>query len=159
MKVILLHDVAGLGRAGDVKEVANGYARNYLMPKGLVEVASPSALANLQQRVAAERRRVEKQRATEQALADRLNQVHLTFRARAGAHDRLYGSITSSDVAEALKQREGLDVDRRTIRLSEPIRTTGTFTVPIHVAPQLEATITVEVIAQEAAPSEVSAAQ
>jgi len=157
MKVILLHDVPGVGHAGDVKEVANGYGRNYLLPKGLAELASPAALANLQQRVAAERRRIEKRHAAEQALADRLNQVRLTFSARVGSRERLYGSITSSDIAAALKQNEDLDIDRRTIRLAEPIRTLGTFEVPVHVAPQLEARITVEVVSDEAGVSKAAA--
>jgi large subunit ribosomal protein L9 len=159
MKVILLQDIAGLGRAGDVKEVANGYARNYLLPKGLVEPATPGALANLQQRVAAQQRRLEKQRAEQQALAERLNQVSLTFRARVGSKNRLYGSITSADIADALKQCEGLSIDRRAIRLADPIRTTGTFSVPVHIAPQLEATLTIEVVGDEAAEPKAATAQ
>src|SRR5215831_4212362 len=92
MKIILLQDVEGLGKAGDLKDVANGYARNYLLPKKLAAGATPQLLANHQQRIAAEQRKLEKQAEQNRQQADRLSQVTLTFKARVGGQGRLYGS-------------------------------------------------------------------
>src|SRR5579875_2510825 len=103
MKVILLRDVEGLGKAGDLKEVANGYARNYLLPRRLAAGATPSLLANRDQRIAAEKRRLEKAAEANRQLAERLAEITLTFKARVGRQGRLYGSITSQDIAAALR--------------------------------------------------------
>lgn len=146
MKVILLQNVEGLGAAGDLKEVANGYARNYLLPRRLAAGATPALVANRAQRVAAEQRRREKQDETNRQLAERLGQVALTFKARVGSQGRLYGSITSQDIASALRSAENLTIDRRSIELPEPIRTPGTFSIPVRVASGLEPTLTVKVI-------------
>ena len=150
MKVILLQDVEGQGKAGDLKDVADGYARNYLLPKGLAAPATPALLANRAQRIAAEQRRLEKQAEQNRQQAQRLSEVTLTFRARVGREGRLYGSITSQDIASGLREAEGIVIDRRMIVLPEPIRSTGTFTVPIKVAPKLEPKITVNVIDENA---------
>ena len=156
MKVILLQDVEGLGKAGDLKDVANGYARNYLLPRQLAAGATPSLVANRQQRIAAEQRKLEKQADQNRQQAERLGQVSLTFKARVGREGRLYGSITSQDIAAGLRDAEGIIIDRRMIDLPEPIRTTGTFTVPVKIAQKLAPKITVNVVDQSegAAPSE-----
>jgi large subunit ribosomal protein L9 len=126
MKVILLQDVEGLGKAGDLKDVANGYARNYLLPRRLAAGATPSLLANRQQRIPAEQRRREKQVELDRQKAERLGQVSLTFKARVGKQGRLYGSITSQDIAAGLRESEGIIVDRRMIDLPNSIRTIDT---------------------------------
>jgi len=146
MKVILLQDVDGLGKAGDLKEVANGYARNYLLPRQLAAGATPGLVANRKQRVASEQRKIEKQAETNQQQAERLGQVSLTFKARVGRQGRLYGSITSQDIAAGLRETEGITIDRRMIDLPEPIRAIGTFQVPVKIAQKLEPKITVNVI-------------
>ncbi len=146
MKVILLQDVEGLGKAGDLKEVANGYARNYLLPRQIAAGATPSLVANRKQRIAAEQRKLEKQAELSRQQAERIAQVTLTFKARVGSQGRLYGSITSQDIAAGLRDAEGISIDRRMIELPNPIRATGTFTVPVKVAPKLEPTITVNVV-------------
>lgn len=146
MKVILLQDVEGLGKAGDLKEVANGYARNYLLPRQFAAGATPALIANRKQRVASEQRKLEKQAGLDRQQAERLSQVSLTFKARVGRQDRLYGSITSQDIAAGLREAEGITVDRRAIDLPDPIRALGTFQVPIKIAPKLEPKITVRVI-------------
>jgi len=151
MKIILLQDVEGLGKAGDLKEVANGYARNYLLPRRLAAGATPSLVANRSQRIAAEQRKLEKQTELNRHLAERLTQITLTFKAKVGRQGRLYGSITSQDVASALQEAEGITIDRRVIDLSEPIRSLGTFSVPVKVATNQESKLTVNVI-DEAAP-------
>jgi large subunit ribosomal protein L9 len=160
MKVILLQDVEGLGKAGDLKDVANGYARNYLLPRRLAAGATPELLANHQQRIAADQRKREKQQESNQQQAERLGQVSLTFKARVGRQGRLYGSITSQDIAAGLRESEGITIDRRVIELPEPIRTLGTFKVPVRLAQKLEPEITVNVIdvsASGAAPAESAA--
>ncbi len=151
MKVILLQDVEGLGKAGDLKEVSNGYARNYLLPRQIAAGATPSLVANRKQRIAAEQRKLEKQAELNRQQAERLAQVTLTFKARVGSQGRLYGSITSQDIAAGLRDAEGIVIDRRMIDLPNPIRATGTFTVPVKVAPQLEPAITVNVVGESAA--------
>ncbi len=117
MKIILLQDVEGLGKAGDLKEVANGYARNYLLPRQFAAGATPSLIANRKQRIAAEQRKLEKQADLNRQQAERLGQVSLTFKAKVGSQGRLYGSITSQDIAAGLRDTEGITIDRRMIDL------------------------------------------
>ncbi len=150
MKVILLQNVAGLGNAGDLKEVANGYARNYLLPHQLAAGATPGLIANRTQRIAAEQRKLEKQAEAKRQQAERLGQISLTFKAKVGSQGRLYGSITSQDIASALRDAEHITVDRRVIDLQEPIRALGTFSIPVKIASQLEPKITVNVIDEKA---------
>ncbi len=154
MKVILLKDVPGLGHTGDVKDVAEGYARNYLLREQLVTPATPSALSNLKQHIAAERRRQEKIEAANQALAEQLSGITITFQARAGKGGRLYGSITSQHIADALREQNNLSIDRRSIHLPEPLRALGTYEVPVRVASGKEPRLTVVVQAAEQAESE-----
>jgi large subunit ribosomal protein L9 len=146
MKIILLQDVEGLGKAGELKDVANGYARNYLLPKKLAAGATPQLLANHQQHIAAEQRKLEKQAEQNQQQADRLSQVTLTFKARVGGQGRLYGSITSQDIAAGLRESEGITIDRRIIDLPDPIRALGTYQVPVKLAQKLAPQITVNVV-------------
>jgi large subunit ribosomal protein L9 len=146
MKVILLQDVDNLGKAGDLKDVANGYARNYLLPRKLAAGATPALLANHKQRIAAEQRRREKQAEESRQQAEQLGQVTLTFKARVGREGRLYGSITSQDIAAGLRESQGITIDRRMIDLPNPIRMVGTFKVPVKLAPKLEPELTVNVI-------------
>ena len=146
MRVILLQDVEGLGKAGDLKDVANGYARNFLLPRRLAAGATPELLANHQQRVAAVQRKIEKQAEQNRQQAERLGQISLTFKARVGRQGRLYGSITSQDIAAGLRESEGITIDRRVIELPNPIRALGTYMVPVKIAPKLEPKITVNVV-------------
>ena len=161
MKVILLQDVDNLGKAGDLKDVADGYARNYLLPRRLAAGATPTLLANHQQRIVAEKRKQEKLVETNKQQAERLGNVTLTFKARAGRQGRLYGSITSQDIAAGLRASEGITIDRRLIDLPDPIRAIGTYMVPVKVATKLQPKITVnvidEAISSEAAQNVVSA--
>ena len=146
MKVILLQNIEGLGKAGDLKDVANGYARNFLLPRKLAAGATPALMSNRDQRIAAEQRRVEKQVESKRQQAEQLAKISLTFRAKVGSQGRLYGSITSQDIASALREQENLVIDRRIIDLAEPIRSLGTFSIPVKVASQLEPKITVNII-------------
>jgi large subunit ribosomal protein L9 len=160
MKVILLQDVEGLGKAGDLKDVADGYARNYLLRRHLAAGATPTLLANHKQRIAAEQRKRERQVESNHQQAERLGQVTLTFKARAGREGRLYGSITSQDIAAGLRESEGIVIDRRLIELPNPIRSTGSYTIPVKIASQLEPKITVNVIDEAAqVPAESTATE
>lgn len=149
MKVILLQEVAGLGKPGEVKSVADGYARNYLLPNQMVTAATPSALATLGQRVAAEQRRQEKLRADLATLTDRLNQITLKFAVRVGGQNRLYGSVTNQNIVDALREQDNILVDRRSVVLSEPLRALGSFKVSVRLAQGFEPQITVELAAAE----------
>lgn len=154
MRVILLQDVDNLGKAGDLKDVADGYARNFLLPRQMAAGATASLIANRQQRIAAEQRKAEKQVEANRQQAERLGQVTLTFKARVGSQGRLYGSITSQDIAAGLRDVEGIVIDRRIIDLPDPIRTTGTFMVSLKLGKKLEPKITVNVVGES---SKVSA--
>jgi large subunit ribosomal protein L9 len=153
MKVILLQDVDGLGKVGELKDVANGYARNFLLPKKLAAGATPQLLANYQQRIAAEQRKIEKQNDQNRQQAERLGQITLTFKARVGGQGRLYGSITSQDIAAGLRESEGIQIDRRMIDLPDPIRALGTYHVPVKIAQKLTPEITVNVVDESSSDS------
>jgi large subunit ribosomal protein L9 len=137
MQAILLSEVEGLGEAGSVVNVARGYMRNYLLPRGLAEMATPARIAEIQRRE--EQRKVAEARAEEQAreLADLLGRTILTLKAKAGGDGRLFGSITSADVATAIEEARGVRIDRRNIDVDPPIRAVGTYAVPIELAPGL----------------------
>lgn len=159
MKVILLQEVPGLGKPGDVKEVANGYARNYLLPRQMVSAATGTELSNLRERVASAQRRLERQRQTNEELARRLEQVTLTFAVRVGQGERLYGSVTSQNIVDALREQEGLHIDRRLVQLRDPLRQLGDFEIGVRVAPGLEPKIKVRVVSSAALETEGAAAE
>ena len=130
MEVILKEDVAKLGSRGDVVKVAEGYGRNYLLPRKLAIQATEGNKKVIEQMKAAAVRRSAKEKAQAEELAKQFDGVSVSFSRRAGEHDQLFGSVTSSDVADAL-EKKGFNVDRRKIQLHEPLRTLGEFTVPI----------------------------
>ncbi|HZU05837.1 MAG TPA: 50S ribosomal protein L9 [Chloroflexota bacterium] len=145
MKVILREDVKGLGAAGEVKDVADGYARNYLIPRRLAVPATPAALKEVAAQQAAAARRQAQREAEARALAARLANMTLTLRARVGAQGRLYGAVTAADIADALSRELGVPFDRRRLVLEEPIRELGTHMVPVHLARDITASLTVRV--------------
>ena len=149
MKVILTQDVEQLGHAGTLHDVKPGFARNYLIPKGLAQAAAAGTIKQVQERQAAEERRLAKLEAEQQDLKNRIDGLRLEFVARAGAQGRLYGSITSADLAEQLDRRLGQPIDKRRIELPEPIRQLGTFPVPVRLHRNVTATLTVEVQAED----------
>ena len=144
MKVILIQEVPHLGRVGDQVDVARGYARNYLIPRKLaVEATSPNLRA-LEQFKAQARRREERLRQEAENLAEQLRGVILTIVRPAGEQDRLFGSVTSSDIAEALAQ-QGVQLDRKKIAMEGPIKALGTFVVPIRLYRETGVEIQVQV--------------
>jgi large subunit ribosomal protein L9 len=130
MEVILKEDVHNLGARGDVVKVTDGYGRNYLLPRKLAIEATVGNKAVIEQMKAAALRRSAKEKSQAEELAKQFDGVSVAFQRRSGEHDQLFGSVTSSDIAEALGKK-GFDVDRRKIQLHEPLKTLGEFTVPI----------------------------
>jgi large subunit ribosomal protein L9 len=143
MKVLLTETVDNLGSAGEVKKVADGYARNFLIPKGLAVPATEGALKQAELRRQAETRRQKREEVEAESLAGTLSQVTLTFQAKAGEKDKLYGSITNADIAEALEREIGRAIDKRKVELEEPIRELGSYYVPIKLLPDFAPRITV----------------
>src|SRR5206468_10844763 len=130
MEVILKEDVAQLGSRGDVVKVAEGYGRNYLLPQKLAIQANEGNKAVIVQMKAASVRRSAKEKTQAEELAKQFDGVSVSFQRRTGEHDQLFGSVTSSDVADALAKK-GFDLDRRKIQLHEPLKTLADSTVPI----------------------------
>ncbi len=149
MRVILLEDVQSLGSAGDVVEVKNGYARNYLIPRGLAQPATAGLLRQVDQiRSAAEKRRA-RELGHAESIASVLRETILEFRARAGEQNRLYGSVTNADIAEAIKEKTGIEIDRRSIRLEKPLRQLGEYDVPVRLMAGVTTQVTVRVLNEE----------
>jgi len=148
MKVIFLKDIAKVAKAGEIKQVADGYGRNFLLPRKLALLATPSALKAAEIQIQKERE--EQQRfATELSqLAQQLEGFSITFKAKVVDEDRLYGSIRDSDIADELSRLTGLDIERRKVELEEPIRQLGDYEVPIRLDKDLAPTIRV-IVAQE----------
>jgi large subunit ribosomal protein L9 len=144
MEVILKEDVPKLGSRGDVVKVAEGYGRNYLLPKKLAIEATQVNKAVIDQMKAAAVRRMHKDKAAAEALGGQLAGVLITFERRAGEHDQLFGSVTSGDVAAEL-ERKGFNIDRRKIHLDEPIKTVGEFKVPVRLFKDVTAHVAVQV--------------
>lgn len=145
MQVILKTDVPKVGQVGDVCKVAGGFGRNYLLPQGLAILATPGALKQIGDLKRSETRRQDRQRAEMNDLAAQIGRQALTFKARVGETGRLYGSITATDIAEALEAQLGSPVDRRKIVLDDTIRTLGDHNVPIHLMQGINAMIKVTV--------------
>lgn len=149
MQVLLLQDVEGLGQAGTVKKVADGYARNSLTPRLLALPATPGSVKAAEQAREAKSHRQARALSEAQALAQLLDGQTVTFQARAGEGDRLYGSITNANIAEALQAKVGREIDKRKIVLEEPLKELGAHTITIHLAPQAEAKVIVVVEREE----------
>ena len=148
MKVILQREVDKLGHPGDLVEVADGYARNYLIPRGLAASATGGAMRHAQRLRSGHEERRRKALAQAHALAETLTAQPLRVRAKAGGDGRLFGSITAADVAKELAARAGGAFDRRQVHLDEPIRSVGSHPVTIRIHPEVSPTLTVEVVAE-----------
>ncbi len=144
MRVILRREVKGIGRTGEVKDVADGYALNYLLPRGLAVRASEGALATLERQREAAGAKRERERTELRALAKRLGETRLAFTLKGGPQGRVFGSITNRDIAKALEAR-GIAVERAQVQLAEPIRQLGTHHVEVRLLPDVKASLTVTV--------------
>ncbi|KGE20013.1 50S ribosomal protein L9 [Paenibacillus wynnii] len=145
MKVIFMKDVKGQGKKGQVKEVSEGYAANFLLPRGLVRPATDGNVKTLENQAAAEQRKKDNEKEEAQNLANKLNELTLNMKAKAGEGGRLFGAITSKQIAETLASVQGIVIDKRKIELSEPIRHLGVIQVIVKLHTEVKATLKVQV--------------
>ncbi|MBO8126636.1 MAG: 50S ribosomal protein L9 [Firmicutes bacterium] len=148
MKVILKADVKGVGKAGSAVEVKDGYARNFLLPKGLAVEATAGNLKNLKQQQAAEKARLRKEKEEAQAAADKINGKTVVIKAKTGEGGKLFGSITSKDIAETITKTFQVTIDKRKVELSEPIKTLGAREIEIKMHPEVTARVNLQVVAE-----------
>jgi large subunit ribosomal protein L9 len=145
MRVVLREDVDHLGHKGDLLEVADGYARNFLVPRGLAMKATKGIVAQADAMRRSRAARDARDQSSAAELAARLDAATIRLRVRAGEGGKLFGSVTSTDVAEAVQAQTGIDVDRRVIDLPEPIKELGAATVSVRLHPEVVATLHLEV--------------
>jgi large subunit ribosomal protein L9 len=148
MKIILHKPVDSLGDAGEIVQVADGYARNYLIPRGLAVPATKGAMRHAERVKAQAQERLQKGKDEAEALAARLGKTPVRMQAQAGEEGKLFGSITGQHIAEQVEEQLGEKVDHRDIKLEEPIRSLGAHVVKVHLHPEVDAEVTVDVVAQ-----------
>ena len=145
MKVILLKDVKGTGKLGEVKEVADGYARNFLLSKGLALEATPKNLSDLQGKKSSEQHKKDVEKANAQEIADSINKKKITVKAKAGQGGKLFGSVTSGNIADVIEKQLGFKVDKKKISSAE-IKAFGTYEAEIRLYNGISAKVTVDVV-------------
>ena len=150
MRVIFLEDVPRIARAGEIREVAEGYGRNFLIPRKLAAPVSQQATGRFEAQQRARVKKQEKMGAELAKMADQLEGKEIALKAKVGAKDRLYGSITSADIAAELEKTSGMAIDKRKIELEKPIHELGSFDVPIRLAKDVVPKIKVTVSGEEA---------
>ena len=150
MEVILKEDVPSLGHRGDVVKVADGYGRNYLLPKKLAMQATAANKAVIEQMKASAVRKSAKEKAEAEALVSQLNNIALVFERKVGENDHLFGSVTSADIAAQLEAK-GFNIDRRKVHLDEPLKQVGEFHIPVKLHREVTAHIAVTVKPEETA--------
>ena len=148
MKVILTEEVKHLGQAGTIQEVKNGYARNYLLPRGLAKPATPGMVKMIEQQQEAQQRKIAKAEEDNRSLADIIAQQTIRLTAKVGQQGRLYGSITGSQIADALSAQIGQTIDRRKVDLEENIHSIGEYEVPVRLVGRLAPKVKVVVEAE-----------
>jgi len=145
MKVIFIEDVANVAKAGQLKEVANGYARNYLIPKKLAIVATPAEMKKMETHNYAEAQRQERADSEFADLADQIGQLTLNLALKVGVNNRVYGSITAAHIADELAKLTGHEIDKKKIELADPIKKLGDYEVSIHFAKDIIAKVKISV--------------
>ena len=145
MRVILKAEVRGLGRTGEIKDVADGYARNYLLPRGLAIEATGGELKLLAQERQSEKTKKDRAHQDAEELAKRLGEVTLVFKLKAGEQGKTFGSVTAKEVADALKREAKADIDKTKVVLHEPLRSLGVHTVEVRLLTDVRANVTVAI--------------
>jgi len=145
LRIVLLKDVERVGRAGEIVKVANGFARNFLIPRGEALLATDANLAHFESRRRQHEAAAEREKKAAEALAQELEKASLTIQARVGEEEKLFGSVTAQNIADLLKE-QGHDIDRRKIELEEPIRALGVYNIEIRLHPEVRATIKLWVV-------------
>lgn len=148
MKVVLRSDVESLGKKGDLLDVSDGYARNFLVPRGLAITATKGAVKQAATMRRSREAREAREREAAQAVADQLAGQRVEITARAGEGGKLFGSVTAADVVEAVLAQTGVELDRRKAQLAEPIKALGPHEVAVRLHPDVEVTVSVDVVAQ-----------
>lgn len=146
MKVILLQDIRGKGKKGQLLEVSDGYARNYMLPRKLATEATPDAINTMRMNDKAAQERAARERAEATALAEKLRAMELTVTAKGGGSGRLFGSVTNQEIADALKAQTGIALDKRKIAIAEPIKNTGSYTVTCKLGYEITAALRVKIV-------------
>ncbi|AQS57737.1 50S ribosomal protein L9 [Desulforamulus ferrireducens] len=149
MQVVLLKDVPKLGAKGDIVNVTEGYARNFLFPRNLASPASEGKLKEISNQRQAQAEKKKKQEAEAKELAAKINDLTVVLKAKVGEGGRLFGAISNKDIADGLKQQHGYDIDKKKIVLKDPIKTLGTHKITIKIHPVAQAEINVQVTAME----------
>lgn len=148
MKVLFVKEVPGTAKAGDIKEVAPGYARNYLLPKHLAVVADAKTAEQIRQREEAQRRRAEKALTEAKELGAKIKKLTVTIYAKTGEGGRLFGSVTNADIAQQLKREAGIEIDKRKIEVEPPIKSLGPHEATVELHSEVTETLKVVVVAQ-----------
>jgi large subunit ribosomal protein L9 len=146
MQVILKRDVEKIGRRGDVVDVSRGYVRNFLVPRDLAEVATPGRMEEVRREMAEAEERTRRMSERAGEIAETLNKSVITIEARTGEDERLFGSVTAANIASAIEKARGVRIDRRRVKLAEPIKSLGTHQVPVQVHGDVEASVKVIVV-------------
>jgi len=148
MKVILLKDIKGTGKKGDIINVSDGHGRNYLIPRGLAKEATQGNINSLKAQKASEKKKQEQELKEAKELAEKISNITLRFKSKAGEGGKLFGSITSKDIATKLKKDHKISIDKRKIVLDSPIKELGSTYVEVKVYPEIAGKMKVEVIAE-----------
>lgn len=145
MKVILKQDVKGLGKTEDLVNVSDGYARNFLFPRGLAAEASASNINIMNTKKEAEKSKKDRELAKARELADKLKKIAVVIKTKSGENGKLFGSITSKDITDKLKKDFNLDIDKKKLVLAEPFKSLGTFSVEVKLYPEVSAVLAVKI--------------
>ena len=145
MKVILLQDVKGKGKKGQMLEVSDGYARNFMLPKKLAIEATPDAINTMRMNDKATQERIAREKAAALEISKKLREMTLTVTAKGGGNGRLFGAVTNQEIANALKANAGIELDKRKIVIADPIKNVGTYTVQCKLGYEITAPLTVKI--------------
>lgn len=148
MKVILNKDVKGLGKEGEIKEVSDGYARNFLIPRGLAEEATKGKLKEKEEKNQRNQKQKEKEKTEAGKIKEKINGKSVSIIARTGGGDKLFGSVTAKEISEILQEDFGVLIDKKKIDLSDPIKHLGEYKVKLKIYPSIQAEVKVKVVAE-----------
>ena len=146
MKVILLQDVKGKGKKGQMLEVSDGYSRNFMLPRKLAVEATPDAINTMRMSDKATQERIAREKAEAMATSKTLREMTVTVTAKGGGNGRLFGSVTNQEIADALEKQSGIKLDKRKIVISDPIKNVGTYTVTCKLGYEISAPLTVKIV-------------
>ena len=149
MKVMLLADVKGQGKKDEIINVSDGYARNFLLPRKLAVIADAKAIGDAKAKEESKKHKIEVEKAAAKELSARLDEVQIKIARSAGADEKLYGSVTSTDVAEAMLEQHGIELDRRKIQMDGAIKTFGAFDLEVRLYPEITGTVHLVVTPQK----------